>query len=382
MAAPVLSYPECMRIAYCISTLEIGGAEKQALLLANQMRRRGHIVLLFVLFAAEGIELETQLPVVRLNQPRTVRGLLRAARLARAFLSAFQPDLLHSHTFPANMFARMLAMRGHVPFVVHTFHNVTEGGPLRTLAYRLTRRSMDASTAVSEAVRMRMLRRHIVTPTTIQTIPNAIDLDALRVEPTQRPTLRAELARGASFVWIAVGRISRAKDYPNLLRAFALVHEQQPSAALWIVGDVAADRHQRSNRELLGRIQSAPGVRCLGSRSDVPALLFAADGFVLASAWEGAPLALAEAMAMQLPVVATDVGGVREILADCGELVPQCDSPSLASAMLRVMRLTSASLERLASSRARIEEHFAIPAIIQQWESFYDHLLARSRMAS
>ncbi len=368
-----------MRLACCISTLEIGGAEKQALLLADQMRRRGHIVLLFVLFAAEGVELETQLPTVRLNQPRTMRGLFRAARMAQAFLSAFQPDLLHSHTFPANIFARLLRMRGHVPFVVHTFHNVTEGSLVRTLIYRLTRRAMDASTAVSEAVRTQMLRRRIATPATIQTLPNAIDLDALRIEPTQRLALRAEFAPEASFVWIAVGRITRAKDYPNLLRAFALVREQHPSATLWIVGAVAADRHQHSSHPLLAKIAAAPGVRSLGSRSDVPALLFAADGFVLSSAWEGAPLALAEAMAMQLPVVATDVGGVREILADCGELVPPRDSQSLAAAMLAVMQPSASLHERITSSRARIERHFAIPAIAARWESFYAHLLAHSR---
>lgn len=370
-----------MRIAYSISTLAIGGAEKQALLLAEQMRRRGHIVLLFVLFAAEGEEMETQLPVVRLNQPRTVQGLLRAARLAQPFLSAFQPDLLHSHTYPANIFARLLAMRGHTPRAIHTFHNVIEGSALRAFFYRLTRRAMTASTAVSEAVRAQMLRRHIATPSTIQVIPNAIDLDALHIEPAQRPALRAEFAPGASFVWIAVGRIARAKDYPNLLRAFALVREQHPSVALWIVGAVAADQHQRSNHHLLAQIESTAGVRYLGLRTDVPALLFAADAFVMSSAWEGAPLALGEAMAMQLPIVATDVGGVREILADCGTLVPPGDSRSLAAAMLDTMHSSHSAHAQLSSARARIEQRFSIPAIAAQWESFYDQLLAPSQVS-
>ncbi len=367
-----------MRIAYCISTLALGGAERQTLLLAEQMRRRGHIVLLVVLFAAQDAELETSLPALRLNQPRSLRGMLRALRLAGPFLQAFQPEILHSHTYPANLFARLLRLPEASPRVVHTFHNVSEGGWLRMLLYRLTRSRMHAATAVSEAVRQRMLE--VGAATELERIPNAIDLSRLTVESEQRAQLRTEFAAGEAFVWIAVGRMARAKDYPNLLRAFARVRERHPESRLWIVGGVAEDRHARSNHALFARAGKEPGVLALGMRFDVPALLFAADGFVMASAWEGAPLALGEAMAMQLPIVATDVGGVREMLADTGSLVPPGDSEALAEAMLKCMqRQTHADPSHAANmarrARAHVEQQYAPDRIAALWEEFYARVL-------
>ncbi len=367
-----------MRIAYCISTLALGGAERQTLLLAEQMRRRGHIVLLVVLFAAQDAELETSLPALRLSQPRSLRGMLRALRLAGPFLQAFQPEILHSHTYPANLFARLLRLPEASPRVVHTFHNVSEGGWLRMLLYRLTRRRMHAATAVSEAVRERMLQ--VGAATELEWIPNAIDLSRLTVESEQRAQLRTEFAAGDGFVWIAVGRMARAKDYPNLLRAFARVHERHPESRLWIVGGVAEDRHARSNHAIFARASKAPGVLALGMRFDVPALLFAADGFVMASAWEGAPLALGEEMAMQLPIVATDVGGVREMLADTGSMVPPGDSEALAEAMLKCMqRQTHADPSHAANAarraRAHVEQQYAPDRIAVLWEEFYARVL-------
>ena len=85
----------------------------------------------------------------------------------------------------------------------------------------------------------------------------------------------------------------------------------------------------------------------------MPALLDAADGFVLASAWEGMPLAVGEAMAMEKPVVATDVGGVRELVGDAGVIVPAKDPEALAKAMLALMRTTHGSSRRARPRGAR-----------------------------
>ncbi len=96
-------------------------------------------------------------------------------------------------------------------------------------------------------------------------------------------------------------------------------------------------------------------VRWLGLRRDMPALLDAADGFVLASAWEGMPLAVGEAMAMEKPVVATDVGGVRELVGEAGVIVPAKSPESLAEAMLEMMRRTGEERRKLGlAARERI----------------------------
>ncbi len=104
--------------------------------------------------------------------------------------------------------------------------------------------------------------------------------------------------------------------------------------------------NSRSFKELSAQLDLGDSVRWLGLRRDMPALLDAADGFVSASAWEGMPLAVGEAMAMEKPVVATDVGGVRELVGDAGVLVPARDSEALAEAMMATMQRSGEEREQ------------------------------------
>jgi glycosyltransferase involved in cell wall biosynthesis len=105
-------------------------------------------------------------------------------------------------------------------------------------------------------------------------------------------------------------------------------------------------------------------------------LLDAADGFVLSSAWEGMPLAVGEAMAMEKPVVATDVGGVHELLGDCGILTPARNPDALAAAMLEVMRKPEVVRQaRGYAARERIAGHFSMDAKADEWEALYISLL-------
>ena len=118
-------------------------------------------------------------------------------------------------------------------------------------------------------------------------------------------------------------------------------------------------------------------VQWLGMRHDVPALLDAADGFVLASAWEGMPLALAEAMAMGKPVAATGVGGVGELTGYCGLIVPPRDARSLARAMRTIMNTPPEAREFLgAQARKRILEQFSIDDRLDDWERLYREVTA------
>src|ERR1019366_2166487 len=104
-------------------------------------------------------------------------------------------------------------------------------------------------------------------------------------------------------------------------------------------------------------------VRWLGLRRDMPALLDAADGFVLASAWEGMPLVVGEAMAMEKPVVATDVGGVRELVGEAGVIVPAKNPQALAESMLDLMQSTPEARGVLGrAARERIAASFSIDA--------------------
>jgi glycosyltransferase involved in cell wall biosynthesis len=106
------------------------------------------------------------------------------------------------------------------------------------------------------------------------------------------------------------------------------------------------------------------------------ALLDASDGFVLASAWEGMPLVVGEAMAMEKPVVSTDVGGVRELVGECASVVPAKDSEALAEAMLSTMRTTLEARASLGGrARRRIQDQFNIDKKADEWEVLYQTIL-------
>jgi glycosyltransferase involved in cell wall biosynthesis len=118
-------------------------------------------------------------------------------------------------------------------------------------------------------------------------------------------------------------------------------------------------------------------------RRDIPALLDAADAFVQASAWEGMPLAIGEAMAMGKPVVATDVGGVRELLGNAGVIVPTRDPQALADAMIALMRESQKDRQALGmAARARIKREFDMDRRVVEWEELYAEILNDRGMSS
>ena len=133
-------------------------------------------------------------------------------------------------------------------------------------------------------------------------------------------------------------------------------------------------------RGLSAELGLTDSVRWLGLRRDMAALLDAADGFVLASAWEGMPLALGEAMAMKKPVVATDVGGVGELAGDAGVIVPAGNPEALAGAMLELMRRSNKELQALGrAARERIATQFSIDARVDAWEALYRTMMVHGR---
>jgi glycosyltransferase involved in cell wall biosynthesis len=312
-----------------------------------------------------------------------LKGFLRS----RAFLREFRPDLVHSHCFHSNTFARLLRLFGLARLfdpsfvVLSTVHNVYEGGWSRMLAYRLTDHLSRRTVAVSHAAAERFIRLKAVPQQKCTVILNGIDVAGFAPSAERKERMRAQVgiaAGSATFIWLAVGRIAPAKDYPNLLRAFAAVRTEKPHAQLWVAGDARGD--QKPPLEALAKeLQIDDAVRWLGLRRDMPALLDAADAFVSSSAWEGMPLAVGEAMSMAKAVVATDVGGVRELVGDPGVVVPAKNSEALAEAMLETMQQSREVLGvRGRAARERILQHFSIDATAGTWEALYKELLART----
>jgi glycosyltransferase involved in cell wall biosynthesis len=368
-----------MRIAYVLTTLGVGGAERQVVALAERMAARGHAVSLVVLLPRQAEEWPTSVDLVRLDMRKTPASLFAGLIRARRFLHAFEPDMIHSHTFPANMMARLLNLNGPALPLISTIHNVYEGPWPRMAAYRMTDFLCCRTTAVSQAAADRYVRLKAVPTQKCSVVTNGIDVAEFAPSPERRARARAEMGVRKEFVWLAAGRIAPAKDYPNLLRAFFQVHVANPAARLWIAGE-ALGGEAATIQALAAGLDLGDAVRWLGLRRDMPTLLAAADGFVLASAWEGLPLALGEAMAMEKPVVATDVGGVRELVGESGSIVPAGNSESLARAMLAVMQVAPEERCRQGgAARERMKARFSMDAKAEEWEAFYHAALTSGK---
>jgi glycosyltransferase involved in cell wall biosynthesis len=364
-----------MRIVYVLTSLGMGGAERQALAVADRMAARGHTVALLVLRGPVTEQWTTLLPVIHLNIRKTPLSVLVGVVEAWRFLRDFRADLLHSHSFHANMIARLLRLLLPSARVVSTVHNVYEGGWGRMLAYRLTDWLACRTTAVSERAAERFVRLKAVPGAKCAVVTNGIDTTEFAPDLARRERMRTEMGVDADFIWLAAGRIVPAKDYPNLVRAFAQLRQSRSDARLWIAGEGSGTEF-----DLVARLQTEHGlgdaVRWLGVRRDLPALLDAVDGFVLASAWEGMPLAIGEAMAMGKLVVATDVGGVRELVGETGAIVPPGDPQALALAMFRGMERSGEERKSNGgAARARIETNFNIDEKADEWEALYRTLL-------
>jgi glycosyltransferase involved in cell wall biosynthesis len=335
-----------MRIVYVLTSLGMGGAERQALAQAQRMAKRGHMVAILVLRPRLDAEWPTELEAVHLNMRKTPFTFLKGLAQARRFLLDFKPDLLHSHCFHANIVARLLKALVPGTAVLCTVHNIYEGGWPRMLAYRLTDRLSRRTTAVCQAAANRFVHLKAVPQDKCVVLSNGIETAEFAPDQARRARIREQMGVNGNFIWMTAGRVVEAKDYPNLLRAFARVLAAHPEVELWVAGASTAAETERL-RDMTVIRGLGDSVRWLGLRRDLPALLDAADGFVLASAWEGMPLAVGEAMAMEKPVVATDVGGTRELVGEAVAVVPSKVPDALAVAMLDLMQRTPEDRETL-----------------------------------
>jgi glycosyltransferase involved in cell wall biosynthesis len=292
------------------------------------------------------------------ERPR-VRGDLRVIARLRRLLQAWRPDAVHAHglragalTAIAVAFIRPTAYDPK-PALIVTVHNAPPAGGVTGAVYRvlelIVARSADSVLCVSADLEQRMraagARRvgHAVVPAPAGR-PAAVSAET-------RATIRAEFgAEAAQAVVLAVGRLAAQKGFGLLLDAAARWGDIQPRPLLVIVGEGPLAAGLRSRAASLGL-----PVRFAGHRRDVPALLAAADVFVLPSVWEGQSLTLQEALRAGVPIVATRVGGNPELTGeDAAILVPSGDVERLAGAVRAVLGdpALAARLRKAAADRA------------------------------
>ncbi|MFI7673844.1 glycosyltransferase [Actinophytocola sp. NPDC049390] len=283
-------------------------------------------------------------PVAR----RTATGVLRAAAATRAAVRRFEPDVVLAHNVSATLVARLAVAPGRALPVVTVCHGLADADYRG--AARILRHTARTVVAVADATADRLRDAGFEDPVVI---PNAVF--------PQPPTIPRVVVRSALGVAphvpvaLCVARMEPQKRHDVLLDAWAKL---PGDAVLLLAGDGSLRTGLTHRCAELGLTDR---VRFLGTRADVPDLLAAADVTVLTSDWEGMPIAVLESMAAGRPVVATDVSGVRAVLADGGLVVPPRDPAATADALGALLfdppARTTAAAAGLAAIRLRHDPH-------------------------
>lgn len=361
----------------CIVTTGIayGGAETQLVSLAIALKRRGWDVTIVSMLPPTAFvsQIENErIPIFNLNMKRgrpKISALLGLARLYKKL----KPDVVHSHMVHANLLARTARALQSVPALVCTAHSINEGGRLREFAYRMTDWLCDMTTQVSRVGMERYIEVKAAPSRKITFIPNGVNLSRFKPRESDEDHANPERHQSDDFIWIAVGRFDEPKDYPSLISSISKISGEKFS--LLIVGDGIL-RFQI--QEQVSKLNLNSKVKFLGIRDDIPALMNSADGYVMSSKWEGMPNVLLEAAATGLPIVATRVGGIPEVVLDneTGFLVPAGDSDLLAMAMKKMMLLSHKDrLTMGARSRDFVTKNFGLESILNRWEQLYFDLM-------
>ena len=244
--------------------------------------------------------------------------------------------------------------------------------PLKRNIFNFVHYLPHAVVTCGEVMRQNLVDRGFP-PSDVLSIPTGIDFDSFRSR-ISRADARNKLQLPESCFAIAmVGIIRGVKRHEVALRAFALFRDAHPQARLLLVGDGPMSKDMRQLAEELGLGQS---VSFLGHRDDVADLLAAADCFLLSSRSEGVPQAITQALGCGLPVVATAVGGVPELIIDgrTGLLV-EPESPQLMAEALARVADDAALASRLGQAgKAHVEEHYSLQAMLNKTEALYARL--------
>ncbi|QHH93524.1 glycosyltransferase [Acinetobacter proteolyticus] len=351
-----------MKILYVITGLGGGGAEKVVANLADQMFLKGHEVKIAYLkgdIVVQPGQQELELIYLGLEKPL---NFIAAAKKYRDLLDRFKPDVVHAHMVHANIFTRLNRLFYAVPKLICTAHSNNEGGNLRMLAYQYTNWLSDLNTNVShkateDFINIKAFNRKAIT------VYNGIDFSFFK---------RSEIeANRAVKIILAVGRLNIHKDYPNLLNAIALI---KLNNKLNFKLQIAGEGEERENiLSLIRQLNLESYVELLGRRDDIPELMSRADVFVLSSEFEGFGLVVAEAMACHTFVVATDCGGVKEVLGNNGLLVPIKSPVALSQAILEALFMSDE--ERKLNNQNAFEyaqQNFDLNKIVGRWVELYE----------
>ena len=365
------------RVLHIIDSLHLGGAQEVVLNLATcgSSRFRHEVATMH----GHGIYWD------RLRQAGVKVHSLSPHKLLPFYLASIpwrlladRPDILHCHLIPSNIIAKPLGALLGVPVVINHDHtNDTRRADSRLLLAldRFSNRFASHIVAVSASCRDFLITRESIPASDVTLVPNAIDLRRFSPAAPRRDQARVELGLPASARVVAgVGRLNPQKNFALFLDIAAQLASRFPGLHFLLAGDGPEEKMLREKAAALG---IADRVTFSGYVADTRLVYLAADVLLMPSRYEGLPMTLLEAMAMGLPVVASQLDGIAEVIGDGREgfLVPSDDASLFVERTAALLQDAELSSRIAQNARAKIEASFSVERMTSAVEEIYDRFL-------
>jgi glycosyltransferase involved in cell wall biosynthesis len=368
------------RVLHIQKVTGMAGSERHLLFLLPGLAR--HFDVTFLILEAPGKPVDDYVAALTGAGVKTERlpirwdGDLRCVVAMTRLMRRGAFDLVHTHLIHADVLGGVAARLAGVPVVVSTKHGY-ENYDRTSRAYRLaglTARWTRKVITISDALSRKVAEVERIPTEKLTTIHYGIDCAVPGPEPSREAVRRSLRVPPTAFAVLSTGRLVPVKGYPYLIEAVAKLRARGSAVVLLIAGDGPDRALLQAQAERLG---AADCVRFLGWRADVSSLLAGADAFALATLGEGFGLAILEAMAQRLPVVATRVVAVPEIVQDgeTGLLVPPRDPAALAEALFALERDPDLRRRFAAAGYRRALDRFSVARMVRDTEGVYADVL-------
>ncbi len=357
-----------MKIIQVMPEFKLAGAEIMCENLAYQLKKRGHDVLVLSMY-------DTRTPItermeragVKIRYLHKKSGLdFSLFKRMKKIFEEEKPDVVHTHLYSIK-YAAPTARKAKIRGVVHTVHNVAQKE--QTRLGKLLNRSFFKKkgvipVALSKLIQTSVIEEYGMKASQVPVAFNGIDLS--KCQPKEG------YERGKKFTILHIGRFFEQKNHKGLIEAFRLFHEQKSDSELWLIGEGEKKAEIQALVENYGLCES---VKFLGLQSNVYGFLQSADVFTLPSKYEGIPMTLIEAMGTGLPIVATAVGGVPDMLTDKENGLLVEGKPEVICAAFEAY-YTSEGLRREHGERALARaQAFSAETMAKSYEEIYQRAI-------
>ncbi len=364
-----------IKMMYVLTGLHTGGAETllRDLLRKLDRERFEPIIVSIVPVGKIGKEIkQAGDKVVTLNIKKKWNFLL----MFWSFLSLIKrekPQIIHAHLFHAIFLTRLVKLFNKKIKIISTIHNENIGGRSREVILRITGGLSNVTNTISQRVSQIMINKKAVKKNKIITIFNGIDPEKFYPDPEKGQEIKKELnIEDNSPVLISVGRLTRAKGFFYLIKVVKKLRDKYLDIVLLVLGE--GEEREKLEKQVRD-LGLENNVFLLGNKSNVNDYLNTADIFVSSSLWEGLPTVILEAMACQLPVVATDVGGTREMVKEaCSGFLIEPENPQVLSD--KIDRLLSSPQKEKMGEQGRevVKGEFSLETMVDNYQKLYLNL--------